>query len=364
MLEKDRWQTRAGKLICLTIALVSIYITLKYGLGLLIPFLFAFAVAMPISALSSKSAVKFGGKKRVWTIFYLCIFFVGLLLFFVLVVGKIAKEGIQLLDYLSENGQRIGDDISESAKRLMEIPSRVPFLARISDIEIFSGLGDYISQTSRALSEKFAQAGGEVLIKGVVKTILGTSRLLISTAVAVLSSVYLALEYEDIKEYMLGLLSKGARERTQRLIDRIGKGFKGYITAYGKMFLITFSLLYIGLFILGRRYAFLLAVIVAALDLLPFFGTGIVLVPWGVILLFGGDYAVGVGMLVLFAVITVVRQIAEPRLIGKGIGIHPLASLISIYIGLRTFGFWGMILAPIGVLVGKEILENNRKDTQ
>ncbi len=364
MLEKDRWQTRAGKLVCLAIVLGGIYIILKYGLGLLLPFLFAWALAIPISALSGRCARRLGGKKKAWAVFYLAVFFGGIALAVALVVGKLLSETAELLDYVAENGEAIAESLRTAVKGFLEIPSKIPFFEKLSEIDLLDGLGEYISEAAASLGQQIAGKGGAVLITSLAGLVLKTPRVLVSVAVAVLSSIYLTIEYEDIKEYIFGLFSPAGRKRAHRLADRIGEGLRSYLGAYGKMFLITFSELYAGFFILGRKYSFLIALIVAALDLLPFFGAGIVLVPWGIVLLVSENYAAGAGMLVLFFVMTVVRQIVEPRLIGKSIGIHPLASLISMYVGLRTFGFWGMVIAPIGVLVAKEILESGRENIQ
>lgn len=364
MLEKDRWQTRAGKLICLAIVLAGIYIVLKYGLGLLLPFLFAWAVAIPISALSERCARRLGGKKKTWAVFYLAVFFGGIILGLMLLVGRLLAEAGELLNYISENGEVIEERLREVGEKMLEIPSKIPFLSDLLQIDIFEGIGEYVSENAATLGQQIAGKGGAALITSIAKVIFGTPRAMVSVAVAILASVYLTLEYEDIKEYVFNILFSNGREKAQRLADRVGKGFRSYLGAYGKMFLITFSELYAGLFILGRKYSFLIALTVGALDLLPFFGAGIVLVPWGIVLLVSENYVTGVGMLVLFFLMTVVRQIVEPRLIGKSIGIHPLASLISMFVGLRSFGFWGMVIAPIGVLIAKEILESGRENIQ
>jgi predicted PurR-regulated permease PerM len=96
-------------------------------------------------------------------------------------------------------------------------------------------------------------------------------------------------------------------------------------------------------------YAFILALLTALVDFLPLLGTGIILIPWAIVSLLLGEVRLGVGLLVLYAVSSVIRQILEPKLIGDGLGLHPLLSLAAMYSGLRLFGVWGMILAPLAV---------------
>ncbi len=357
MLDREVWQTRAGKLTCAAIVLLGVYVLFRYGMGLLIPFLFAWAIAIPVSALAKRSQKRFGGKRRAWVYFYMFVFFGAIFLIATVIIGKIIGEAVEFLTYISENG----DALEESLDKIMSLPSKIPLLNKLGQIDL-DGLGSYISGAAKSIVERMAAMGGETVMSVMGRAIAGTPRMLISIVVAVLSSVYLALDYDNIKEYLYSLMSADSRRRTMALIDRIGKGIRGYLGAYGKIFLITFGELYIGLFLLGRSYAFLVAIAVAFFDILPFFGAGMVLIPWSIILFASGNYGVGVGMLVLFGIIAVVRQIIEPRLIGKSIGIHPLASLLSMFVGFRLFGFWGMMIAPVAVLVAKEILESARAD--
>ena len=357
MLEKDIWQTRAGKLICAAIVLAGIYVVLRYAMGVLIPFLFAWAIAIPVAALAKRSERKLGGKRRAWVYFYIFIFFGVIFIVGALIVGKIVSEAADFFVYVSENGEAL----EESINKILALPSKIPILNKLSEIDL-KGFGSYISNIAASIAESIAAAGGETFISVLGGAVVGTPKMLISAVVAILSSLYLALDYDKIKEYLYSLLSEERRERTMELADRIGKGIRGSMGAYGKLVVITFAELYIGLFLLGRSYSFITAIAVAFFDILPFFGAGMVLVPWGIILLASGNYGVGIGMLVLFGIIEVIRQIIEPRLIGKSIGIHPLASRLSMYVGFRLFGFWGMIIAPVGVLTLKEILESARTE--
>jgi predicted PurR-regulated permease PerM len=103
------------------------------------------------------------------------------------------------------------------------------------------------------------------------------------------------------------------------------------------------------------RYAFLLALVTAVLDALPVLGVGVVLVPYAAISLISGNTALGVGLLLLYGVITVVRQIAEPRLVGKSLGLHPILMLVSFYAGWKLFGVAGVFIGPLLVMIIKAL---------
>ena len=137
-----------------------------------------------------------------------------------------------------------------------------------------------------------------------------------------------------------------------------------YLRAYCVLFAITLGELVIGFLILRVRYVLLIALLVALLDFLPIFGVGTVLIPWAIISLIAGNTALGVGLAVLYVVITVIRQIIEPRVVGKSLGLHPILMLISLYAGLKLFGVIGVFAGPAVALCAKALLTHEGGNPQ
>lgn len=358
MLERDRWQTRAGKIIFAAAVITAVYIVLKYMLGTILPFLIAWLIATPIATLSKASERRLGGKRRSWAIFYALFFWAAFIIVCVLLIGKISKETADIIAYIAAHREEIGEKISSSANAIIELPAKLPLLNSL-DIE---GLEEQMGEFIGAALQNIAQKGTELLASGVGRVVVGAPKFFISFLVCAVASVYIAVDRERIINYFASLLNEETRKSAKGFFHRVGRGVRGYARAYGWLLVITFLELYMGFLVLGVKYAFVLAIFIAFFDLLPMFSSAVVLVPWGIIMLIGESYGVGVGFIVLSLIITIVRQIAEPRLIGKGLGIHPLASLVSIYIGFRLFGFFGMLLAPVSVLVLREILQSTKKE--
>ena len=155
------------------------------------------------------------------------------------------------------------------------------------------------------------------------------------------------------------LTPEGLRDRLPPIGRRLRRLGKQYLRACLLLGGLTFLQMFIGLAVLGVPYAFLLALLIAAVDFLPLLGTGIILIPWAAVCFLLGQVKLGVGLLVLYGVSSVVRQVLEPKLIGDGLGLHPLLSLISMYAGLRLFGVWGMILAPLAAAGVKSVFGKN-----
>ena len=124
----------------------------------------------------------------------------------------------------------------------------------------------------------------------------------------------------------------------------------GWLKAQGLLMLITFGELAAGFLLLRVELSLLLAGLVALVDALPVFGTGTVLLPWAVLALLGGDVRMSVGLLVLYSVISLVRSLLEPRLVGARVGLPSLAALVCMYVGFQALGVLGMLLAPLAVL--------------
>ena len=141
------------------------------------------------------------------------------------------------------------------------------------------------------------------------------------------------------------------------VLTSVGKALKSYAKAYLLIMLLTFCEVFVGLLIMRRRYAFILAFLIAVVDILPIFGAGTVIIPWAVFELITKDTRTGLGLLILYGVVTIIRQIAEPKIVGESLGIHPLATLVAMFAGLKLFGFVGVLFAPMVAIVVKEILK-------
>lgn len=145
------------------------------------------------------------------------------------------------------------------------------------------------------------------------------------------------------------------QERLRRW-RRAASGAAGsWLRAQGLLILLTYGEIAVGLLVLRVEPALLLAGLIALVDALPIFGSGAVLLPWSLGALLAGRIPLGLGLIVLYGVVTLVRGVLEPRLLGKRIGLPPLVSLVSMYVGFQIFGVLGMILMPVLAMMGWQI---------
>lgn len=134
----------------------------------------------------------------------------------------------------------------------------------------------------------------------------------------------------------------------------------GWFRAQLKLMVVTFLVLLLGFLLLGVELPFLFALGISLLDALPLFGTGIILLPWGLLSMISGELHKGIGLIIIYGIAALLRNVLEPKFLGDQMGISPLFSLLALYAGYRLSGFWGMILLPLGVMVFAEIYANRK----
>ena len=178
--------------------------------------------------------------------------------------------------------------------------------------------------------------------------------------ICVISVVYFAIDLEKINSWAVSLIPKKLMPTLSGLRTKLFCTCAKYLRSYLLLMLITFGVMLSGMLLLGVNDAVVLAIIVSVLDILPIIGVGTVLIPWSIFEFISGNNALGVGILVLFIVNTVIRQFAEPKILGKNLDMHPILTLIMLYAGYALFGIVGLLLVPImSILLGVLINKNN-----
>ena len=242
----------------------------------------------------------------------------------------------------------------------------IDILAKITN-PIGSIFGD--SEASNALTEEIGAALKEG-ISGLVSRLVDLLSNIVSMVpgvlffilVTVIAAVYFALDIDRINAWVKNILPSKASGALVRLKESAMKIGVKYIRSYLIIMGITFVIILTGLLILGVDNVILLSVIIAILDLLPIIGVGTVLVPWSIFELLMGNTGIGVGLIILLAVHELIRQFAEPKIVGKSIGVHPIISLLLLYVGYYALGFIGILFVPL-LAVGLNIFFDKREES-
>lgn len=151
------------------------------------------------------------------------------------------------------------------------------------------------------------------------------------------------------------------REKIRGTYDNISEVIGGYVRAQALLVLISITICVIGFTVIGAKSPLAMGLFAGVMDIIPVLGPGTLIVPWAIWSLAIGRFGFGVGLLIIYAAVSIIRYILEPKVVGDRVGLHPLAALAAIFIGMRMFGLMGLILGPIVLAVIMTILRNRRQ---
>lgn len=257
---------------------------------------------------------------------------------------RIGEETRSFLEQAPEIYAEFREDFQDAGKNLESIINELPENIQESLNEVQQDIGNITGQAVGRLSQLTVDKAGTF-----ARNIPG---ILISIIFSILSAYFFIADRDKILEFGRIHTPQIIQEKWRMMAESFKTVFGGYFKAQFKIMAVIGVILFIGMLILKVRFAILVAVLVAFLDMLPFLGTGTVLIPWAVFKLISGDIRYAVGLVILYLTTQLVRRIIEPKLVGDSIGMNPLLTLIFMYIGYRAAGVIGMILAvPIGAIV-------------
>lgn len=334
-------------IVFIAVILALVYVGIEYLMIWLLPFVIGLIVAIvlqhPVAFLTEKTKIARGFWSCLLVLTVLCAIFALISL----VVWQLTKEVPGFTKWLVG----LAPDIKRTFTSLMAwfsiITERLPVDMTKTITNLPSTLVDTAVSGVTSVLTIFAE-----------KIIVDGPGLLISTIFSIVASCYITKDYNKIARFILLQLNEKQRElviNVKRLfVTNILSMLRGYII----IMFITYLEILIGLSILKVEYAPILAAFIAVLDILPVVGTGTVLIPWGIISLCIGNFYMGAGLLIVYVMITIIRNIIEPKIIGDQVGLPPIVTLVSMYVGLKIFGVVGMMLLPVSIIIMVKLQEN------
>lgn len=330
----------------IVIPLAGLYLVCFWGprlLGFFMPFVIGWVIALianPLVRLLERRLKLV--RRHSSALIIISVLGIVILLMYLLVSGlyAVASDFLQHLPLIFKNA---AGDVSGALQNSQQLLDFLPDSIQ-AHLEQFSNnldqyLGDLVSKAAMPTVE----------IAGNVAR--GIPNALVNTVITIFSS-YLFIAEQDrmvmwMKQYApVFVLRYGAflKKDARELIG-------GYFMAQFRIMFVVAAILAVGFFVLGVSYGPVLAVLIAFLDFLPVFGTGTALIPWAVVKLFTGAYTYALGLLALYVITQVVRQMIQPKIVGDTMGLPPLMTLFLLYMGFKIRGLAGMILAvPIGLV--------------
>lgn len=336
------------------------FFIVRYAFGYIFPFVFAAVMAVllqpAVRFISEKLKIKAHGFISIILVLLIVTVIVALLSLGVIALVSEVKD---FLSYFFSRFKSV-DDILLSAKEwLLGIAVNLP-----------KGIGAGVSAKINDVFNNFSFETTELDISmistplsgawGVVKSL---PTLVIGFVVTIISCVFMTSEYDLIRDMILDILPERKGRNLVKAKNTLTKGIGKLVKAYATIMFITFTEVFLGLNLMkligvyDGSYIFVISLAICIVDIIPVLGTGTIVIPWAIYSFVTGNIGTGIGLIILYAVITVLRQVIEPKLVASQVGLPSIITIMAMFLGARVFGPFGIILLPLTVIVVKLMLD-------
>ena len=350
-----------------TILLGIFYLIMKYAIGLIMPFIIATLIAVilqrPVNFIHKK--IKHG-RGFISTLSVLFLFGI-LVAIIVLLSSRIFEEVKGFWSFLVEQFKSLPTLLESLKAWAIEKSKLLPNSVADTIVE-------YINNISASFTKNTPDSAGLGNLSSLYSMISNTlgatvsamskvPSVLMSTIVTIIASCFFTADYDTLMGFIKRQIKSDQLEKFSRAKKVVATSLKKLCKAYGIIILITTAELSLGLSILkllkiyNSGYIFLNAFCTALIDIIPVLGTGLILIPWAVVSLIFGDTSLGIGLLIIYAIITVIRQVIEPKIVAGQFEMPAFATIVSMYIGVKLFGALGIIILPLTVIIIKMLAD-------
>lgn len=308
------------------------------------PFVVGWLIALIAGPLVRFFEDKIKLKRKIGSAFVIIsvIALVVLLLYFM--IAWLVKQVGGLVGALPDMWSGMESDLGDIGHKFGMLFNKLP-----EDVK--AGVADAADSIGEYLKDFFGQIGTPTIVAaGSFAKQLPS--IFIGLIMALLSAYFFVAERNVISDWFRRHMPAVIQIRFRMVRRSLRKSVGGYLKAQLKIEVWMYLLLLIGLGLLKVDYFALIALLIAFMDFLPFFGTGTVLIPWAVIRILTGDFKMAIWLLIIWGVGQLARQLIQPKIVGDSIGVPPLPTLFLLYIGYKFGGIVGMIIAvPLGLLI-------------
>ncbi len=316
-----------------------VYFSVNYLLGLLFPFIMGFLFAYAAVKTNKRF---FKNDRKLYRGITLTLIYLLVLLIIILIVSlgisKIADFIKTLPDFYTGTVEPYISSMEDSIyAAAYQLPRNIRELLKNFTDGIFDSIKSILSSVVSGMA------------KATTSIITNVPQVLVSILVAITTSFYMVFDYENISERFIASLPEKALNVFYEIKDFFENVLLKIFGSYASIMGITFVELLIGLTVFGISNSGMWSFMIAFLDILPVLGVGTVLIPWGLSCLITGRALLGIELLVLYIIITIIRNIIEPKMVGTSLDLHPLATLITMIVGARMFSAVGMFGFPLAL---------------
>lgn len=337
------WKVLVSLIFSLTATVLFIYVGIKaifYFMPFVIGWILSVIAGPLVTFLEKKLKImkRLGSAITIILVLALCI---GLIYLIISQIWEEISVLIRNFPSMYHDLERGLNQIGTQGNTLFE---RFPEQIQNSWATLMNNLDDTASSLIGRIGEPTIEVAGNVAKR--------IPSVLIGTIVAFVSAYFFIADKENLGEWVKKVVPKSITSRLLLVGENLKYAMGGYFKAQFKIMGVVFAILLVGFTLMQIRFSILLAIAIAFLDFLPFFGTGTALIPWAIYKFLVGDYKMVAALVILYGVTQLVRQLIQPKLVGDSMGLNPLYTLFLLYLGYRVGSVLGMIFAvPIGLIL-------------
>ena len=347
IIDMNYWSKVFRRVLIFALTILGIYLAFKLAV-FYIPFLIAFIISLLIEPLIKwiKKKTKLNRKmSAILSMFIVFSIIIGLLIWGITSLIAEASDLLQGLNgYFDTAYSKIQEITNNFDFEAIQLPDEVKNI-------IQNSLSDFLGTVSGWLKNA---------LSAILNGITSIPTIGIYTVITILATYFICTDkiyiLDQIEHHFPKLWVKKAGMHIRDITKALGK----YLKAEVILIIISFIISLIGLYVfhfakMNVPYPLLMALAIAFVDALPILGSGTVMLPWAIISGINGDITLAIALLVLWSIMSIVRQLIEPRIVGKQIGVHPIFTLIAMYTGYKFIGVLGMLVGPIVLIIFKNI---------
>ncbi|NGQ94844.1 sporulation integral membrane protein YtvI [Brevibacillus sp. SYP-B805] len=362
-MSSDNWLARHFQIVRFLWVCVILYIGYRvflFATPLLYPFFISLLIALminrPVAYLQQKARLP----RWLAVLLLLALLLAVLGGLITLAITETVIEIGHLIDRLSPIANEFADYLQQTISQdfVTGLYNQVKYFYNQLDPAYKENIDAYVGNAIRTVTA----AGKELVVgflAGLQNFLLSLPNLATVLVISLLGAFFISKDYDLWNRRFRRLLPKHYSSRIDQIALDLRNALFGFVKAQLTLISLTAAIVIVGLLILRVDFAVTIGLITGLVDLLPYLGTGTVFVPWIVYAFFKGNYSLVIGLSILYGIVVIFRQIVEPKVVAENVGLDPLLTLVALFVGLQLFGFFGLIVGPVSLVVINALVRAN-----
>ncbi|MDQ0337849.1 sporulation integral membrane protein YtvI [Caldalkalibacillus uzonensis] len=333
------------------IAIMTLIVAIYLIFPLIYPFLFGLLLALVMNPVVNWLEKKARFPRWLAVLSTILLLLAVLAALITLVVVEIVSE----LNRLQEHLPYLFEDYMAQVEffilnQLFPVYDRIISLYGTLDEEVQRNIEHQVENFSSQMASALTEAG-RGLINGILSFLRSIPMIATAFIISLLAFFFLSKDWPKWQAFFTRIVPERVQISSRSVIQDLKSALVGFVRAQLTLMSITFLIVLIGFWILRVEYALTIALFIGLVDLIPYLGPGLIFVPWIIYLFISGNYFLVIGLSVLYGIVIIQRQMIEPKILGDNVGLDPLVTLFSLFVGFKLFGMIGLIIGPVSMVI-------------